>query len=118
MQVIHVAGKESVDEALSVEDFVDGILLDSGNQKLKVKELGGTGRTHDWSVSSEIVEKVKVPVYLAGGLNPNNVITAVKEVRPFGVDICSGVRTYGKLDEEKLRKFFTNVNAVSLFLEP
>ena len=113
VQVIHVTGSESVDEALSVQDSVNGILLDSGNQKLKVKELGGTGRQHDWRISREIVEKVNVPVYLAGGLNPNNVIDAIKEVQPFGLDICSGVRTYGKLDEEKLRKFFTNIQAAS-----
>jgi phosphoribosylanthranilate isomerase len=111
VQVIHVSGEESINEAVAVSEFVDAILLDSGNQKLAVKELGGTGRTHDWSVSKRIVEAVNVPVYLAGGLKPENVAEAIRHVRPFGVDLCSGVRTDGKLDEEKLAAFFEQVNA-------
>jgi phosphoribosylanthranilate isomerase len=106
VQVIHVTGPESMDEAVSVAPSVDAILLDSGNQKLAVKELGGTGRKHDWRISRQIVEAVRVPVYLAGGLNPENVAEAVAQVRPFGLDICSGLRTDGKLDEEKVRRFF------------
>lgn len=106
VQVIHVNDESSVAEAIKVSENVDGILLDSGNQKLEVKELGGTGRTHDWSLSRKIVESVSKPVFLAGGLNPANVRDAVDTVNPYGLDICSGVRYYGKLDEEKLRKFF------------
>jgi phosphoribosylanthranilate isomerase len=113
VQVIHVTGIESVAEALSVAGSVDALLLDSGNQKLAVKELGGTGRTHDWSISRRIVESVRVPVYLAGGLNPDNVATAICEVRPFGLDICSGLRTNGNLDERKVARFFANIAAVS-----
>ena len=109
VQVVHVTGEESVAEAVAVADKVDAILLDSGNQKLAVKELGGTGRTHDWRVSRKIVASVPVPVFLAGGLNPDNVADAIQQVRPFGVDICSGVRTAGKLDEEKLRQFIKRV---------
>lgn len=109
VQVIHVTGPESVDEALSVAGSVDALLLDSGNQKLAVKELGGTGRTHDWRLSRKIVEAVRVPVFLAGGLTPKNVQTAIREVRPFGVDVCSGLRTDGNLDEEKVKQFFANV---------
>ena len=110
VQVIHVTGKESIGEAVSVSDFVDLILLDSGNQKLDVKELGGTGRTHNWSISKEIVEIVNVPVFLAGGINPLNVSTAINEVKPYGIDLCSGVRVNGKLDEELLKEFFKQVN--------
>lgn len=106
VQVIHVNDESSVEEAIKVSEHVDGILLDSGNQKLEVKELGGTGRTHDWSLSKRIIESVNKPVFLAGGLNPDNVRDAVDAVNPYGLDICSGVRYYGKLDEEKLRKFF------------
>lgn len=109
VQVIHVTGPESVAEAVSVAASVDAILLDSGNQKLAVKELGGTGRKHDWRISQQIVEAVKVPVYLAGGLNPDNVAEAIAQVRPFGLDICSGLRTNGQLDEEKVRRFFANI---------
>ena len=90
---------------------VDAILLDSGNQRLAVKELGGTGRTHDWRISRKIVESVRVPVLLAGGLTPENVATAIREVRPFGVDVCSGLRTNENLDEEKVRRFFENIQA-------
>lgn len=106
VQVIHVSGPESVSEAVSVAPFVDSILLDSGNQSLAIKELGGTGRTHDWNVSREIVKAVPVSVFLAGGLRSDNVADAVRTVRPFGVDVCTGVRTNGKLDETKLRAFF------------
>jgi len=115
VQVVHVTGPESVDEAAALTD-VDAILLDSGNQKLAVKELGGTGRTHDWSLSQAIRERVKVPLFLAGGLTPENVGQAVREVGPFGVDVCSGVRTDGKLDAEKLKRFIRLARAVDLVL--
>jgi phosphoribosylanthranilate isomerase len=84
---------------------VDGLLLDSGNPGLPVRELGGTGRVHDWSLSRRIVADSPVPVFLAGGLNPGNVEEAIRQVRPFGVDVCTGVRTEGRLDEAKLREF-------------
>ena len=109
VQVIHVTGPESLDVALSVAGSVDALLLDSGNQKLAVKELGGTGRTHDWRISRKIVESVRVPVYLAGGLTPENVQAAIREVRPFGLDVCSGLRTEGNLDDEKVRQFFASI---------
>ncbi|MSU57991.1 MAG: phosphoribosylanthranilate isomerase [Pedosphaera sp.] len=112
VQVIHVTGPESVDEAIAVAGEVDALLLDSGNQKLAVKELGGTWRTHDWRLSRQIVEAVRVPVFLAGGLTPDNVAAAVREVRPFGLDVCSGLRTNGNLDEEKVKRFFANISAV------
>ena len=109
VQVIHVSGAQSVDEAVAVAPYVHGILLDSGNQTLNVKELGGTGRTHDWNLSRKIREAVDVPVFLAGGLKPTNIAEAVRRVEPFGVDVCSGVRTDGKLDEAKLSDFFQNI---------
>ncbi len=106
VQVIHVAGEASVDEAATAAPHVDALLLDSGNPTLEVKELGGTGRVHDWALSRQICEHVApVPVFLAGGLTPANVAGAVRQVRPFGVDVCSGVRTDGRLDEAKLRRF-------------
>jgi phosphoribosylanthranilate isomerase len=105
VQVIHVGGEESIDEARMVAPFVDALLLDSGNQKLAVKELGGTGRVHDWRISRRIRDAVDVPLFLAGGLNAGNVAAAVAAVQPHGVDVCSGVRTDGKLDAVKLRAF-------------
>ncbi|UCD39347.1 MAG: phosphoribosylanthranilate isomerase [Fidelibacterota bacterium] len=114
IQVIHVTGKAALDTALEVASHVNAILLDSGNPNLKVKELGGTGRTHDWTVSRRIRETVDVPVFLAGGLNPDNVARAIHEVRPFGVDVCTGVRTNGRLDERKLEKFVAAVSSADI----
>jgi phosphoribosylanthranilate isomerase len=111
VQVVHVAGDHGIDEALEVAPHVDALLLDSGNQALTVKELGGTGRTHDWDVSARIVSRVPVPVFLAGGLNAENVRSAIETVRPFGVDLCSGIRTNGMLDERKLQEFMAAVAA-------
>lgn len=109
VQVVHVTGEESIIEAEQIAAHVDAILLDSGNQKLAVKELGGTGRTHDWRVSRAIRERINVPMFLAGGLKPENVSEALAQVAPFGLDLCSGVRTNGKLDEAKLKAFLRNV---------
>lgn len=111
VQVVHVTGEESIKEAIEVSKFVDAILLDSGNQKLTIKELGGTGRVHDWSISKRIREAINIPMFLAGGLRPENVVDAVEHVNPYGVDICSGVRTDGKLDEVKLEQFFKTVRS-------
>ncbi|MDH3732125.1 MAG: phosphoribosylanthranilate isomerase [Gemmatimonadota bacterium] len=111
VQVIHVRGPESLDEAIGVERHVDALLLDSGDPGLDVKKLGGTGRTHDWDVSRKIVEAVNVPVYLAGGLNSANVGDAMGAVRPYGLDLCSGVRTGGTLDPIKLAEFMASVRA-------
>jgi len=105
VQVIHVTGPESLEEAVQVAPHVDALLLDSGNPSLAVKELGGTGRVHDWEISRAIREAVQVPVYLAGGLTPENVAQAVRQVGPYGLDLCNGVRTEGRLDAEKLAAF-------------
>jgi len=109
VQVVHVNGPEAVEEAIAIAPEVDAILLDSGNQSLPIKELGGTGRTHDWRLSRAIRESVAVPLYLAGGLKPENVAAAIREVRPFGVDVCSGLRTEGRLDPQKLTAFFQEI---------
>ncbi len=111
VQVIHVQGHESLEEAKAVAPDVDAILLDSGRPKASVKELGGTGRVHDWSVSRQIREAVEVPIFLAGGLKPENVREAIEQVSPFALDLCTGVRTDGKLDEAKLAAFFREVHA-------
>ena len=106
VQVIHVVGRESVDEAGAAAAFVDTLLLDSGNPRLAVKELGGTGRVHDWTHSRRICETAGVPVLLAGGLHPGNVRDAMERVRPAGLDVCSGLRSGGRLDAGKLGDFF------------
>jgi phosphoribosylanthranilate isomerase len=107
VQVIHVIDSDSVKEAIEVSQFVDAILLDSGNPNLRIKVLGGTGRTHNWELSREIRDRIKIPLFLAGGLNKDNVREAVDIVQPFGLDLCSSVRSNGKLDENKLKDFFS-----------
>ncbi len=109
VQVIHVLDDASVTEACAAAPHVDALLLDSGNPKLAVKELGGTGRTHNWSLSRRIVQESGKPVFLAGGLRAENVAAAWAAVRPWGFDICSGVRTNDHLDEVKLAAFFAAV---------
>ena len=105
VQVVHVTGPESADEAEAVAPHVDAMLLDSGDPGGAVKTLGGTGRVHDWRLSRAIRERLAVPVFLAGGLRPGNVTEAVRRVGPFGLDVCSGVRTDGALDEARLAAF-------------
>ena len=112
VQVLHINDEGSIDEAIKVSKKVDAILLDSGNQKLDVKELGGTGRTHDWSISKKIVDAVSVPVFLAGGINSKNVVDAIESVNPYGLDLCSSVRTNDKLDPEKITEFFKTINSI------
>ncbi len=106
MQVVHVLDETSIPEALAYAEVADALLLDSGNPNLTVKVLGGTGQTHDWALSRKIVEQSPIPVFLAGGLNPENVARAIETVTPFGLDLCSGVRTAGNLDPWKLEAFF------------
>lgn len=109
VQVIHVFDETSIDEAIEVSENVDALLLDSGNPNQKIKTLGGTGKIHNWELSRKIVEQCKKPVFLAGGLNPENAKEALDMVQPFGLDLCSGLRTNGKLDEKKLELFMRNV---------
>lgn len=109
VQVIHVIDENSVQEAIEISNYVDAILLDSGNPNLLVKELGGTGRTHNWELSREIRKSITIPLFLAGGLNKDNVRQAIETVQPFGLDLCSSVRTKGQLDRQKLKDFFNAI---------
>lgn len=112
VQVLHVDGPQTLLDAQNVAPDVDAILLDSGRTTSSIKELGGTGRTHDWSISRAVSDAVSIPVFLAGGLTADNVAEAVCTVRPRGVDVCTGVRTDGDLDEEKLFAFFAALASV------
>jgi phosphoribosylanthranilate isomerase len=109
VQVIHIINEASVDEALQIAEHVDALLLDSGNPNLAVKELGGTGRTHNWQLSKQTVAQCKKPVFLAGGLKIDNVKQAIDIVQPYGIDVCSSVRTNQQLDPHKLEVFFRTV---------
>ena len=113
VQVVHVLGEHSIDEARQVAGYVDALLLDSGNPTLAIKELGGTGRVHDWQVSRRIREEVPVPVFLAGGLNASNIKAAIHAVQPFGLDLCSSVRADGKLSVQKLKDFMQAVQSTA-----
>lgn len=112
VQVVHVLDEESVTDACEIAEMVDAILLDSGNPNLAVKELGGTGRVHNWELSRKIVETCGKPVFLAGGINAKNVREAFEKVQPFGFDLCSSVRTDGKLDGRKLEEFFNVIEKI------
>ena len=112
VQVIHVIDDKSIEEALRVSEYVDAILLDSGNPRATSKTLGGTGNVHNWEISRDIVKTVRIPVFLAGGLHAGNVREAIKTVQPFGVDVCSGVRTEGRLDQNKLDAFVKAVHSL------
>jgi phosphoribosylanthranilate isomerase len=101
-----VRSEASIEEALALSEHVDALLLDSGNPSLDIKVLGGTGKAHDWSLSRKIVEQSTIPVFLAGGLHAGNVQEALDKVGPFGLDLCSGVRTNKQLDPVKLEAFF------------
>ncbi len=107
VQVIHVEDERAIDVAKALESHVDALLLDSGRPNAAVKEFGGTGRVHDWSISARICRAVSIPVFLAGGLNAENVGDALRQVWPFGIDLCSGVRTHGHLDPAKLSAFIS-----------
>lgn len=113
VQVVHVQDENTVSEAIDLSSSVDAILLDSGNPNLSIKELGGTGRTHNWDLSRKIRDQIDIPVFLAGGINSKNVKQAVAHVKPFGVDLCSGVRSNGKLDENKLSLFFQAIKSIN-----
>ena len=114
VQVIHVRDEAAIEQAKELAHVVDAILLDSGNPDLPTKELGGVGRTHNWDISRRIVDAMDTPVFLAGGLNPENVAAAVTTVRPFGVDVCSGLRTDGVLDNRKLTNFVSAVHNLTI----
>ncbi len=114
VQVIHVSGDASIVEAEAIAPHVDALLLDSGNPTLTIKELGGTGRVHDWDASRRLREAVDVPIFLAGGLRPENVREAIDRVQPFGLDLCTGVRTNGALDPEKLARFMAAARGPSM----
>ena len=106
VQVIHIIDETALQEAIEISPWVDAILLDSGNPNLDVKVLGGTGKTHNWEISKKIREAINLPVFLAGGINKDNLKQAIDIVQPYGVDLCSSVRTNGQLDEKKLEMLF------------
>jgi len=112
VQVVHVTGEAALAEALAVAPFVDALLLDSGNPAAAIKQLGGTGRTHDWALARRIRDAVAPqPLWLAGGLRVHNVAEAIATVQPHGLDLCTGVRVNGRLHAPTLAAFMAAVSA-------
>ena len=112
VQVVHVTGAAALAEALAVAPFVDALLLDSGNPQAAIKQLGGTGRTHDWALARRIRDAVfPLPLWLAGGLRVHNVAEAIATVRPHGLDLCTSVRQGGRLHAPTLAAFMAAVSA-------
>lgn len=116
MYAIPVASIESVKKSLEIQDIVDLIMLDSpGLSKQMEGFVGATGRTHDWSISRQIVDSVKKPVILGGGLSPYNVQDAIKTVKPYGVDAKTSLDIpdgNGKKDIKKVEEFIRKVRAL------
>jgi phosphoribosylanthranilate isomerase len=116
MYAVPVSSTVSIEKAIEIEDSVDFIMLDSpGLSKQMEGFVGATGRVHDWSISKQIVESVKKPVILGGGLSPYNVQEAIKVVRPYGVDAKTSLDVpggYGKKDIKKVDEFVKKVRAL------
>lgn len=113
VQVIHVENEQALSLIDSYSPYVHAFLLDSGRPNAAIAELGGTGRAHDWSISAEFVKRSPKPVFLAGGLNPANIADAIRQVNPYGVDLCSGVRENDSLNAPLLQAFIQSVSQAS-----
>ncbi len=102
---VSIISADSVAYPEAFEKLVDGFVLDSIN--VATGQLGGTGKTHDWSVSRQIVMRyLEIPIILAGGLNSENVRSAIEYVHPFGVDVNSGTKAPdGFKDARKMEEF-------------
>jgi len=111
-KAVHVLGENAISHAQRYVGAVDGIVLDTAITE--TGQIGGTGKTHDWRISHKIVRSVPLPVILAGGLNPDNVAEAIETVRPFAVDVNSGVsHSDGSKDLQKLKLFILRAKSVN-----
>lgn len=114
VQVIHVESEAALAMIADYAPHIHAFLLDSGRPGAAIPTLGGTGDIHDWAISARFVAASPRPVFLAGGLNAANVGAAIAQVRPFGVDVCSGIRSDGVLDIAKLNAFAAAVRQAGL----
>jgi len=113
VQAIHVIDRSAVEAAVSAARLADALVLDSSNPDVPFRWESQAGQTHDWDISREIVETVDSPVLLAGGLSPENIEFAVRTVQPYGVDVCTGVRSDDLLDRRKVTAFFEALRKIS-----
>lgn len=110
MQAISVSGPGSIDTALAYQEVVDYLILDT--QSPEIAGIGASGETHDWEISRKLVQQVRIPVILAGGLSPENVAEAIRAVRPWAVDSLTHTNhmlpdgSFRK-DLERVRQFVT-----------
>ena len=106
IRAVHVTGPEAIAEARALERHADAIILDTYDAA--TGRHGATGKVHDWSVSRALVEQVRTPMILAGGLTAENVAAAIDTVHPWGVDVHTGVEgADGRRDLERMRRFIT-----------
>lgn len=111
VRLIHVASDGTICTNYAEMKYADYYLLDSFN--LKTNQVGGTGLTHDWNKSNELIKKLNKPTFLAGGLNPDNVKEAINTAEPYGVDVNSGCKNeLGKKDAEKVQLFVLNAKGI------
>lgn len=113
VQSIAVVGPEAVDRAIEVASLVDALVLDSAHRAAPARWEHQHGRTHDWQLSRRITEEVGIPVILSGGLSHRNVADAIRAVRPYGVEVCTGVRTKGALDTTLLVQFLEGLERIN-----
>ncbi|GAB6077088.1 phosphoribosylanthranilate isomerase [Desulfurobacterium crinifex] len=104
-RVIKVFRLKEIAEIEKIEPYIGkirAILLDTYSKD----SFGGTGKTFNWEIARAVKERFDIPVILSGGLNPENVAKAIREVNPYAVDVSSGVETEpGKKDKEKVFQF-------------
>lgn len=111
LKSFHIVDEASIEYGVPYVGIVDAFVLDSVN--VETGEIGGTGLTHDWTISRRVVARYPTPVILAGGLTPENVQDAIHAVRPYAVDVNSGLKdAQGFKDHAKIHTFVDSVKAV------
>ena len=106
VRIVHLAKDGTIHSNLETIKYADYYLMDSFN--LATNQVGGTGLTYDWKKAGELIKKLDKPVFLAGGLNPENVRKAISQANPYGVDVNSGCKLDGVKNVDKVREFVAN----------
>lgn len=107
IKLVHVIDEKSMQQVDFFANSSDAILLDTINNV--TDQVGGTGKTHNWEIDRKIVEHTNAKIIIAGGLNPNNIKEAIHKIKPYGVDVNTGVQNKNGLkDYEKLKEFIRN----------
>ena len=112
IRLIHISQKGQICTNYKTMKYADYYLLDSFN--LETNQVGGTGLIHDWNIDRELIEKLNKPTFIAGGLTPKNVASAIKAAKPGGVDVNSGCKLNGIKNERLVKEFVFNAKNVQL----